>query len=229
MSREEDFQNFLQRSQSEEKSEEQRRSEEGLPNFKLNFCDLLEGKNFPDVADLEQPGQDSSQELESFISAEKYETRSRRRKVNGNEINCATAQFGQNANGFDKFVEKCAPAAWRGFFNLPYVKTEVETISRSLKTPNIQPPMSQTLKALELVDPDDIKVVIIGQDPTPKPNQATGLAFSVTDPRKVGSVLNVLLEVALEGWSVDITNGDLTKWAEQGVLLLNSALTVQQN
>ncbi|KAL9959448.1 hypothetical protein ACROYT_G032773, partial [Oculina patagonica] len=46
--------------------------EEGLPNFKLNFCDLLEGENFPDVADLEQPEQDSSQELESFISAEKY-------------------------------------------------------------------------------------------------------------------------------------------------------------
>ncbi|KAL9967235.1 hypothetical protein ACROYT_G025419 [Oculina patagonica] len=72
MSREKDFQNFLQRSQSEEKSEEQRRSEEGLQNFKLNFCDLLEGENFPDVADLEQPGQDSSKVLESFISAEKY-------------------------------------------------------------------------------------------------------------------------------------------------------------
>ncbi len=71
MSREEDFQNFLQRSQAERKSEEQRRNKEGLPNFKLNFCDLLEGENFPDVADLEQPEQDSSQELESFISAEK--------------------------------------------------------------------------------------------------------------------------------------------------------------
>ncbi len=71
MSREEDFQNFLQRSQPEEKSEEQRRSEEGLPNFKRNFCDLLEGENFQHVADLEQPEQDSSQELASFISAEK--------------------------------------------------------------------------------------------------------------------------------------------------------------
>ncbi|KAL9951184.1 hypothetical protein ACROYT_G043803 [Oculina patagonica] len=58
-------------SKSEEKSEEQRRSEEGLPNFKLNFCDQLEEENFPDVAGLVQPEQDSSQELESFISAEK--------------------------------------------------------------------------------------------------------------------------------------------------------------
>ncbi|KAL9969183.1 hypothetical protein ACROYT_G021370 [Oculina patagonica] len=56
---------------SEEKSEEQRRSEEGLPNFKFKFCDLLEGETFPDVADLEQPEHDSSQELEGFISAEK--------------------------------------------------------------------------------------------------------------------------------------------------------------
>ncbi|KAL9964734.1 hypothetical protein ACROYT_G028414 [Oculina patagonica] len=71
MSREEDFQNFLQRSQSEEKSKEKRRSEEGLPNFKLNFCDPLGGEHFPAVADFEQPEQDSSQELESFISAEK--------------------------------------------------------------------------------------------------------------------------------------------------------------
>ena len=86
-----------------------------------------------------------------------------------------------------------------------------------------------TFRALKYVTPGAIKVVIIGQDPTPQPGEATGLAFSVNDPRTVGSVLNVLLEVALEGWSIDITKGSLTKWADQGVLLLNSALTVKQN
>ena len=79
-----------------------------------------------------------------------------------------------------------------------------------------------------MVDPKKIKVVILGQDPTPQAGKATGLAFSVADPLSVGTVLNVLLEVALEGWSVNIDNGDLNKWAAQGVLLLNTALTVQQ-
>ena len=68
----EDFENFLQRFQSEENSEEERRSEEGQPSFKLRFCKPLEGQNVPEVAELEQPAeQDSSQELERFISAEK--------------------------------------------------------------------------------------------------------------------------------------------------------------
>ena len=142
---------------------------------------------------------------------------------------CPGAKFGKNENKFDEFVTYCAPAAWDDFFQLPEVKTAVQTISSSLKSKDIEPQMPRTFRALEFVAPSDIKVVIIGQDPTPQPGEATGLAFSVNDPRTVGSVLNVLLEVALEGWSVDISNGDLTKWANQGVLLLNSALTVKQN
>ena len=143
--------------------------------------------------------------------------------------NCAGAKLGKNENKFDEFVENCAPAAWNAFFQLSRVKMAVQTISTSLKSKNIEPQMPRTLRALEVVAPSDIKVVIIGQDPTPQPGEATGLAFSVKDARTVASVLNVLLEVALEGWSVDISNGSLAKWAKQGVLLLNSAFTVQQN
>ena len=87
--------------------------------------------------------------------------------------------------------------------------------------------MKDIFKALEMVNPLKARVVILGQDPTPTEYEATGLAFSVKDPQTVPSTLNILMEVALEGWSVDLDNGDLTKWAKQGVLLLNSALTVE--
>lgn len=81
-------------------------------------------------------------------------------------------------------------------------------------------------RALELVRPDEIRVIILGQDPTPQAGKAAGLAFSVADPLSVGTVLNVLLEVALEGFPVNIWEGDLTSWVKQGVLLLNTAFTV---
>lgn len=88
--------------------------------------------------------------------------------------------------------------------------------------------MQLMFEAFKRVNPEDIKVVILGQDPTPQEGKATGRAFSVANPRAVGSVMYVLLEVALEGWSVDLSNGDLSKWEKQGVLLLNSALTIGQ-
>ena len=68
----------------------------------------------------------------------------------------------------------------------------------------------------------------VGQDPIPQPGKATGLAFSVKNARTVPSSLNIMLEVALEWWNVDINSGDLSSWASQEVLLLNTALTVDQ-
>ncbi len=78
---------------------------------------------------------------------------------------------------------------------------------------------------------ENVKVVILGQDPTPQPNQATGMAFSLkpgVDPRTVPSVFNMLVELKWEGFDVGLSNGDLTPWQDQGVLFLNAALTVQQ-
>ena len=90
--------------------------------------------------------------------------------------------------------------------------------------------MPNVFKALEMIaGPTQVKVVILGQDPTPQPGKATGLAFSVGDPRTVPTVMSVLLEVALEGFKVDVNQGFLEKWATQGVLLLNAALTVERN
>ena len=84
-------------------------------------------------------------------------------------------------------------------------------------------------RALELVDPEDVKVVILGQDPTPQKDKATGVAFHVEKPRFVPAVLHMFLEVAFEGFPVDLNNGDVTNWARQGVLLLNAALTCPHN
>ena len=93
----------------------------------------------------------------------------------------------------------------------------------------IEPQMPLLFRALELVDPDDVKVVILGQDPTPQKDKATGVAFDVEKPRFVPAVLHMFLEVAFEGFPVDLKNGDVTNWARQGVLLLNAALTCPHN
>ena len=93
----------------------------------------------------------------------------------------------------------------------------------------IEPRMPLLFEALELVNPKDVKVVILGQDPTPQKGKATGVAFHVNDPRSVPAVLHMFLEVAFEGFPVHFHEGDVTKWAKQGVLLLNTALTCPHN
>ncbi|XP_078363720.1 uracil-DNA glycosylase-like [Oculina patagonica] len=144
---------------------------------------------------------------------------------------CGKAQY--SVDRLDTFVRNCAPKAWEDFFELDGVKDHIKLLTPIMlkdgKEYTIEPPMPLMFRALDMVDPDEVKVIILGQDPTPQAGKATGLAFSVNDPLSVGTVLNVLLEVALEGWSVSIFSGDLSKWAKQGVLLLNTALTVERD
>lgn len=84
-------------------------------------------------------------------------------------------------------------------------------------------------RALEFLPPEAIRVVILGQDPYHGPGQAQGLAFSVAPgQRKIPpSLRNILKEVAADIGAPPICRDDLTPWAEQGVLLLNSVLTVE--
>ena len=154
--------------------------------------------------------------------------------VKKRKVDCKTATYG-NAR-LDEFVNNCAPKNWKMFFEDQDVQESIVPLADHLEsqadnieegTVHIEPPMKDIFKALEMVDPLKARVVILGQDPTPTEDEATGLAFSVKDPQTVPSTLNILMEVALEGWSVDLDNGDLSKWAKQGVLLLNSALTVE--
>ena len=92
----------------------------------------------------------------------------------------------------------------------------------------VYPPRGQRLAALALTPLDQVRVVILGQDPYHGPGQAHGLAFSVQDEVKVPpSLANIYKELEADLGIVPPANGNLTRWAEQGVLLLNNTLTVQ--
>lgn len=96
----------------------------------------------------------------------------------------------------------------------------------------IYPPPGSRLRAFKLTPLDAVKVVILGQDPYHGPGQAMGLAFSVPEGERVPpSLANIYKELeadlGLPRPQARDTGGDLTRWAEQGVLLLNSSLTVE--
>ena len=87
---------------------------------------------------------------------------------------------------------------------------------------------AEVFKALMLTPLEAVKVVILGQDPYHGPGQAQGLAFSVPVGEKIPpSLRNIYKEVAADTGAAPGVDGDLTRWARQGVLLLNTALTVE--
>ncbi|MBQ3039150.1 MAG: uracil-DNA glycosylase [Alphaproteobacteria bacterium] len=92
----------------------------------------------------------------------------------------------------------------------------------------IYPEPKNIFNAFNLCPIEDVKVVIIGQDPYHEPGQAHGLCFSVLPPTPVPpSLVNIYKEIESDLGRKSVTNGDLTHWARQGVLLLNSTLTVR--
>lgn len=127
----------------------------------------------------------------------------------------------------------CLPEGWEDFFNRR--KDMIKIISdkldedKDLHENGLNPKLGWVFRALYMVPPEKIKVVVVGQDPAPQPGLATGLSFSL-DPSvpsyKVPSVQRVILEAMNEGYCINITGGVLIPWAKQGVLLLNTALTL---
>jgi uracil-DNA glycosylase len=124
---------------------------------------------------------------------------------------------------------------WQGLL-AEYYKTSkfqslVDDLRREYLSKTIYPTAINVFKAFELTPFDSVKVVILGQDPYHGQGQAQGLSFSVpTGMRLPPSLQNIYKEIEAEfGIQKDFTNGDLSHWAEQGVLLLNSVLTVQAN
>jgi len=92
----------------------------------------------------------------------------------------------------------------------------------------IYPPRGTRLRALELTPLDQVKVVILGQDPYHGPGQAHGLSFSVPEGVRVPpSLVNIYKELASDLGVQAPPHGNLEHWARQGVLLLNNALTVE--
>ncbi len=113
----------------------------------------------------------------------------------------------------------------------PYFNLLMQTLKDEIGEGKIIfPPANMWYRALSL-DPDKIKVVILGQDPYHNDGQAHGLSFSVPKGIKIPpSLKNIFTEIEQE-FDVKMAknNGDLTPWLEQGVMLLNSILTVEKN
>lgn len=112
---------------------------------------------------------------------------------------------------------------------LPFFETDWPALQAKLAADprQILPPAHQIFRALERVQPDAAKVVILGQDPYPTPGHAHGLAFSAdADVRPLPrSLANIYKELQADIGAVPAT-ADLGFWADQGVLLLNTVLTV---
>ena len=103
-------------------------------------------------------------------------------------------------------------------------------IDQEYQTKTIYPPKQQIFRALNLCNFDDVKVVILGQDPYHEPHQANGLAFSVNDGIKLPPSLQNIYKELNSDLNIPIsTKGDLTCWAKEGVLLLNTVLTVEKD
>ena len=103
-----------------------------------------------------------------------------------------------------------------------------EFLVEEYRTKTIYPNMHDIFNALHYTSYKDTKVVILGQDPYHGPNQAYGLAFSVKEGVRIPpSLLNMYKELKDDLGSYIPNNGVLTKWAEEGVLLLNTSLTVR--
>lgn len=114
-------------------------------------------------------------------------------------------------------------------FEKPYYKELQAFLNDEYGHYTIYPSPDNVFNALNLVPYDKIKVVIIGQDPYHEPNQAHGLSFSVQKGVDIPpSLQNIYKEIHNDLGYPEPKTGDLTQWARQGVLLLNSVLTVRK-
>ena len=113
-------------------------------------------------------------------------------------------------------------------FEKDYFVNLTSFVRQEYKGKTIYPKASNIFNAFNLCPFDKVKVVILGQDPYHEPNQANGLCFSVLDPTPAPpSLKNIFKEINLDLGITPHESGDLTRWASQGVLLLNATLTVE--
>lgn len=113
-------------------------------------------------------------------------------------------------------------------FEKPYFSALTDFVRHEYTTTTCYPPGSLIFNAFNLCPFDRVKVVIIGQDPYHEPGQAQGLSFSVPEGVPFPpSLQNIFKEMQFDLGKPMPPTGDLTRWAEQGVLLLNATLTVR--
>ena len=115
-------------------------------------------------------------------------------------------------------------------FEKPYFATLTDFVRQEYASRRIYPRGSNIFRAFDKCPFERLKVVIIGQDPYHGPGQANGLCFSVADGIPFPpSLQNIFKEVADDTGTPIPASGNLDRWAEQGVLLLNSVLTVREH
>lgn len=114
--------------------------------------------------------------------------------------------------------------------NSSYFETIINKVNTQYAQYVCYPQKENIFRAFELCHYNNLKAVIIGQDPYHEPNQAHGLSFSVpTNVPMPPSLINIFKEIENQTGKPMPTNGNLERWAKQGVLLLNASLTVQQH
>ncbi|WP_315351938.1 uracil-DNA glycosylase [Phocaeicola abscessus] len=113
-------------------------------------------------------------------------------------------------------------------FEKPYFLRLTEFVRREYRVTTCYPPGKLIFNAFNLCPFDQVKVVLIGQDPYHEPGQAVGLCFSVNDGIPYPpSLQNIFKEIQADLGEAVLSTGNLTHWAKQGVLLLNATLTVR--
>ena len=121
--------------------------------------------------------------------------------------------------------------AWRTLLQpeleKPYFSQLVRRVDAAYAGGTVYPPQQELFSAFSLTPPEQVRVVILGQDPYHEPGQANGLAFSVREGVKLPpSLRNIFKELEDDCGLTLSGSGDLTPWAKQGVFLLNSTLSV---
>lgn len=120
--------------------------------------------------------------------------------------------------------ERQLAAEW----DAPYFKTLTDFVRDSYGRTTVYPPAGRIFAAFDACPFDEVKVVILGQDPYHGPGQANGLCFSVSDGVEMPpSLVNIFKEVSDDTGAPMPATGNLERWARQGVLLLNATLTVE--
>lgn len=134
-----------------------------------------------------------------------------------------------------KLIEKLKPSGWanklKGFVQSSDFNKILEVLYKlKVEGKRFTPPLKQVFRAFEECPHDKLKVIIIGQDPYPHLGVADGLAFSCGNTKKLQPSLKIIFDAVNETVHGNVSveyDPDLTRWANQGVLLLNSALTCQ--
>lgn len=128
----------------------------------------------------------------------------------------------------DVKIEEGWKSELKNEFNKPYFAELVRFIKDEYRTKTIYPPSKMIFNAFDSTPFEEVKVVIVGQDPYHQPHQAHGLCFSVNDGVRIPpSLVNIYKELKQDLGKPIPASGNLERWAKQGVFLLNATLTVR--